>query len=329
MFKGCPGKVLICGGHLILDPVHKGISFPFPAACIFSKARKSYVAHTATEIHIPYTPSCLLKLSFCQRNEGSKSNVDFSTFSLLAIFKDVQFSPPDTITLHAYLLRIESNCISAREGWAVIPLCHLKGSSFATQICLNDDPVPFEQFSFQATTIMIWYLANYKSLQLCNGEAYNQKLMLIEMETISDQAFYTTPPCKFADQNGAPIWNTPIKKLCKSGLGSSAAYVSSLVLALCEDDCTRTMLLTQALLAHWIGQGCKGSGFDICTSLLNALETRPVCLIFSQSREVSQLLPIVASSIRLLFKSIGKLSLVESQLLALVEVFPICSPIGC
>ena len=246
--------------------------------------------------------------------------VDLRSFSVISIFRDIQFSPSNTMTLNAYMLQINSQSILVRKGSAIVPLpCASTELPTHLQICLSD-PLSFEQLSFQATTIMTWFIANCENLRPHDDNIRTQNCVLLEIETISDAAFYITPPCGFSGKCKIPVWNQPIKKLCKSGLGSSAAYVSSLILALSEDNCDPDSQLAQAILAHWIGQGCKGSGFDICTSILNAQEKHPVCLIFSQSKRVSELLPILANAIRPLCASVGAFSLLKSQFSALVEV---------
>lgn len=286
MSKKCPGKVLICGGHLILDPGQKGVCFPFPNACISSNCSIRCLNDTFIDSKTITLTQSNITLTIAVH--PANSSINPLNFKIIAIFKDIQFSPFDTSTFHVVILQSSSNGIKIMEGDSVVPF----SSTFAS---IELGPiVPFEKLTFRSLVVIFWFISNYEKL---NNAPY-----VLELESFSDSAFYINPPRDYYFKNKAPIWNKPISELNKSGLGTSAAYVSSLVLALASSDYSFNTLLAQALLVHWIGQRCKGSGFDICVSLINALEPYPVCLIFSQSDSVLKLLPIVANSLRSLLE---------------------------
>jgi len=75
----------------------------------------------------------------------------------------------------------------------------------------------------------------------------------------------------------------PMHALCKTGLGTSAAFVTSLigaVLAFCGRPFSRSSIHLLSQLAHWTAQGRLGSGFDVACCVYGSI-------VFSRASEAA------------------------------------------
>lgn len=238
----CPGKILICGGYLILDPRYKGLSL----------AVNSYFQTNIKLSNIIDYDHSLKNISKNILDENSKSI--YLTFNIKV--KSVNYN-----ISYDYQIALEITIHNTDKDFRSIS--SLRITKFFDKN--NNTENNFIQASLYSS-LVIYILSNKILFVDINGDT--EKEYYMEIELIGSNKFYLSEDYIIKDHS------------IKSGLGSSSALISSLCFSFyyllekifknnktIDDNLDELKIIScyASLHANWIASGKIGSGFDIMT----------------------------------------------------------------
>ncbi|KAH9466081.1 hypothetical protein MJO29_007763 [Puccinia striiformis f. sp. tritici] len=249
----CPGKVLIAGGYLVLDRAHTGI-----------------VVGTSSRFYTVIKPNNQRVASDRPQEEGEPKYQQIRLSIRSPQFINAEWSYSIELSPQADLI-IQPDTSSSQNKFVELAVRESLRLSLAVQ-----SP---DHFILGPST------ENHHQ----NGDSTNQPYP-VTITILGDNDFYSQPR-----ENDAPIrafnrLDTSLKDVHKTGLGSSAAMVTSLCSAIfihftpsVDPHCRSTKLLLHNLsqYVHSLAQGKVGSGFDVSAALYGTHVYRrfsPSCL---------------------------------------------------
>ena len=247
-----PGKVLLAGGYLVLDPAYPGV--------VVSTSSRFYCRISKQQFS-----------STTDKGKGREAQITVR-------------SPQFTGALWKYNLRTSSDCVDLIQSAATFQQSHAGKNPFVGLALLYTYRLALETLGaeeFQRTTeqpIQVTIVGD--------NDFYSQRQHSAEGSGSSSQAGLAEAPT-FEYLSSLPPFNplnVPIRDVHKTGLGSSAAMTTSLVGALlvhlgvvsaADGGASSTTLSSRDLalvhnvaqLAHCAAQGKVGSGFDVSAAV--------------------------------------------------------------
>ncbi|KAN0022338.1 hypothetical protein ACTFIU_004518 [Dictyostelium citrinum] len=257
-----PGKVLVTGGYLVLDKKYDGIVFTIDSRF-----------YTTIEGSLKSTSST----SSTSDNNKETLTSSFETLEYLTDIKVISPQFHSSQTYHIYYNKSNEN------------------KSYQLKPFGNDN---YRENKYVENTI-IYSLITLSEYKNQTTESFNKLLSsyhLISITIVGDNGFYSQIPqlkkrnlsISFESLKSLPKFlavTGSLEELQKTGLGSSAALVSSLTASLLsffgaidleskndqqQLQKDKTVLHNLAQVAHCIAQGKIGSGFDISSAVFGS-----------------------------------------------------------
>ncbi|KAA1106970.1 phosphomevalonate kinase [Puccinia graminis f. sp. tritici] len=249
----CPGKVLIAGGYLVLDREYPGI-----------------VVGTSSRFYTVIRPAQTPPLGRSPEQQGSLKYQQIRLSIRSPQFIDAEWSYLISLSPQADLL-IKPEASSSQNKFVELAVRESLKLSLALQ-----SP---DQFILQPPS--------EKPHQ--NGHSTNQPYPMT-ITILGDNDFYSQPRQDHAPVPAFNRLNTTLKDVHKTGLGSSAAMVTSLCSAILIhfapsikplSRSTKLLLHNLSQYVHSLAQGKVGSGFDVSAAIYGTHVYRrfsPACL---------------------------------------------------
>ncbi|EGG13035.1 uncharacterized protein MELLADRAFT_87033 [Melampsora larici-populina 98AG31] len=230
----CPAKVLIGGGYLVLDPAYTGT--------VVATSSRFYAYFDAKFTHEAY-PNALEGDSASMEDQNTHSE------KLLLVFRSPQFVDAEWTYLITRTTRQDTN----HSFIAVRQMSDKKGLTARN---------PFVEVAILESFRLGFALNGSLGFEVLHGTSHvtNGSLPMGTIVLLADNDFYSQP----RDQSNPLPFNAlgvPIAEVHKTGLGSSAAMVTSVCGAL-------LLRIAPNLLVDQVSaQGKIGSGFDISAAV--------------------------------------------------------------
>ena len=263
-----PGKVLVAGGYVILDPKNEGLTLPVDARTFVSVRTRADAA-----CDVPYPPcgicgSPLMRTALLVVDSPQfQYNVQYRVCLCLNCSSSSSSSPAS------------KDCSS--DG--VDPVCGLSVST------LGKEHNPFVYHALRVVlSEVVHRLKPTAAGALLDGKVFH-------VEILQDNDFYAASSLLTPETPFSLSRHPGFSKLVKTGLGSSASLTAALVAGLWQffveqvpalavdsagaqmsdaaplDSADLELQHTMAQVAHFCAQGKVGSGFDIATAFCGAL----------------------------------------------------------
>ncbi|KAK5582244.1 hypothetical protein RB653_003827 [Dictyostelium firmibasis] len=251
-----PGKVLVTGGYLVLDKKYDGIVFTIDSRF-----------YTTIEGSLKSSPT-----------PSSSSETLTSSFETLEYLTDINVISPQFHSSQTY--HIYHNKSNYNKSYELKPFGNenYRENKYVENTIIYS-LIALSQYKNQTTEFFNKLISSYRliSITIVGDNGFYSQIPQLKKRnlSISFESLKSLP--KFLPVTGS------LEELQKTGLGSSAALVSSLTASLlsffgaidleCKDSQSqkdKTVLHNLAQVAHCIAQGKIGSGFDISSAVFGS-----------------------------------------------------------